>query len=128
MYSITKESKMKSHILPIIFSSLFLAAQPCTAQEARFDWSNIINYQQGVNFSEGNQILHYRSYNTPYFENIESQQFVNQYMQQAKQFTSDAEMLRFSSDNIGIDGLILELGVCTGTTINFIAALNPQQT
>lgn len=91
----------------------------------KFDWSSMVNYQKGVNFTKGNQILHYRSYNTPFWENADSQRFVDQYLKQARQLHSDAETLRFASDNITINGLFVELGVCTGTTINFIAALNP---
>jgi hypothetical protein len=41
--------------------------------------------------------------------------------------TSDAEVLKFGSDHAQLEGLFIELGVCTGKTINFIAALNPQQ-
>ncbi|HAZ13854.1 MAG TPA: hypothetical protein DCY86_13775 [Bdellovibrionales bacterium] len=87
-----------------------------------------MNYQKGVNFKKGNQILHYRSYNTPYWENSESQKMADCYFQHAKQLCSDAEVLKFASDHLTIDGLFLELGVCTGMTINFIAALNPHHT
>ncbi len=36
-------------------------------------------------------------------------------------------MLRYGSDHVKLKGLFIELGVCTGKTINFIAALNPHQ-
>ena len=46
----------------------------------------------------------------------------------AKEFDNDAELLRFASDSVKIPGAYLEFGVCTGTTINFLAALNPKKT
>lgn len=39
----------------------------------------------------------------------------------------DAEVLKWASDHVSLEGLFLELGVCTGTTINFIGTLNPHQ-
>jgi hypothetical protein len=41
--------------------------------------------------------------------------------------TSDAEVLKFGSDRVKLEGLFIELGVCTGKTIKFIAALNPHK-
>ena len=36
--------------------------------------------------------------------------------------------MRFASDSVTIeDGAYLEFGVCSGSSINFIAALNPQK-
>lgn len=114
--------KTKSLILSVMMSASLFAGET-----EKFDWSQVVNYQKGVHFSEGNQILHYRSYNTPYWENTESKQFVDRYFQKAKALFSDAEVLKFASDHVTIDGLYLELGVCTGTTINFIGALNPHK-
>ncbi len=53
--------------------------------------------------------------------------FVEKYLATATPVTSDAEVLRFASDLVKLKGLFIELGVCTGKTINFIAGLNPHQ-
>ncbi len=45
----------------------------------------------------------------------------------SKLFNSDADLLRYASDLATIEGVYLELGVCTGKSINFIAALNPDK-
>ena len=75
----------------------------------------------------GNQILHFRSLNKPYWENEYGRLFVQKYLAEATALTSDAEVLKFASDQVTLKGLFIELGVCTGKTINFIAALNPHQ-
>ncbi len=36
--------------------------------------------------------------------------------------------MRYSSDQGAVEGAYLEMGVCTGITINFITALNPERT
>lgn len=73
------------------------------------------------------QILHGNSPNKPYWDSTEGWLFVERYLKEAVPLTSDAEVLRFSSDSVKLNGLFIELGVCTGKTINFIAALNPHQ-
>lgn len=90
-----------------------------------FDWSSIINFQKGVDLSEGSQILHFRSYNKPL--DSEALQVVERYFRDAKPCTSDAEVLQLGSESVTLDGLYIELGVCTGKTTNFIAALNPHK-
>jgi len=110
-----------------LFISLMMASSLMASEPEKFDWSQVVNYQKGVHFTSGNQILHYRSYNTPYQDNPESKNFVAKHFQKAKPLFSDAEVLRLASDSVTIDGLFVELGVCTGTTINFIGALNPHK-
>lgn len=58
--------------------------------------------------------------------NAEATQFVEEYLNGAKPFDIDAELTRYVCDQISLDGVIAEMGVCTGRTINFIAALNPR--
>lgn len=73
------------------------------------------------------QILHGNSPNKPYWDSTEGWLFVEKYLKEAAALTSDAEVLRIGSDSVKLKGLFIELGVCTGKTINFIAALNPHQ-
>ena len=64
----------------------------------------------------------------PYINDEKAFNFVRSYLKNAKEFTSDFEVLKFSLDTIAIDGYLLEMGVYKGKTSNFIAALNPHKT
>lgn len=108
-------------LLPFLLSISF-----CCAAE-KFDWGLILTTPPGCEQVGGNQILHFKSRNKPYWDNEAAKQFVDQYLSQATQLTSDAEVLRYGSDHVKLNGLYIELGVCTGKTINFLAALNPHQ-
>ncbi len=75
----------------------------------------------------GNNILHINTKNRHYRNNKSSIEFVNEVLsvQQAKVMDSDAACLKYGVEHamsLG-DGVFLEFGFCTGTTINFIAAL-----
>lgn len=109
----------------VYFSILFSAY--CLAGESKFDWSAILNIPSGGDQTEGNQILHFKSVNKPYWENEQGRFFAEKYLTEATPLTSDAEVLNFGSDRVKLEGLFIELGVCTGKTINFIAALNPHK-
>ena len=52
---------------------------------------------------------------------------MTKYFAEAKALNTDAAVLKFGSDAVTLRGAYLEMGVCTGRTINFIAALNPEQ-
>jgi hypothetical protein len=82
----------------------------------------------GIYETENNQILHTISSNKPYWENNESYLFVEKHLKESVPLMSYAEILKFASDRVTLQGLFIELGVYTGRTINFIAALNPRQT
>jgi hypothetical protein len=103
-----------------------LSLSLCSAAE-KFDWGQILTTPPGSEQVGGNQILHFKSRNKPYWDNEAANQFADQYLSDAAQLTSDAEVLRYGSDRVKIKGLYIELGVCTGKTINFLAALNPHQ-
>lgn len=90
-----------------------------------YDWSKVLNIPPGSHCQGGNQILHFKPSNKPFSNNPETIFFVNNTFQHAQALTSDAEVLRFASDKVEVEGKYIELGVCTGKTINFIAALNP---
>ncbi len=98
------------------------------AEEQRFDWSAVLAVPPGSDQTGGSQILHFKSLNKPCSQNEEARLFVEQYFKESLPLTSDAEVLKFGSDHVSLKGLFLELGVCTGKTINFIGALNPHQT
>jgi len=93
----------------------------------QLDWNNVLTIPPGTDQTRGNQILHFKSVNKPYEQNEEAKFFVEKHLLEAVPVTSDAEVLKYGSDNVKLKGLFIELGVCTGRTINFIAALNPHQ-
>lgn len=93
----------------------------------KFDWSALLIMYPGIGQTAGNQILHFISTNKPYEQDEQAKLFVEKYLSKAVPLTSDAEVLKYGSDNVKLKGLFIELGVCTGKTINFIAALNPHQ-
>ena len=74
---------------------------------------------------EGDQILHVDSEDRPFWEHPPSKNFVKQHFTHAKALQTDAEVLRYASDSVALDGAFVELGVWEAKTINFIAALNP---
>lgn len=103
-----------------------IACASCWAAE-KFDWSTVLVTPPGTDLTDGNQILHFKAKNKPYWDNQEACLFVEKYFSNAVPLASDAEVLKYASDHVKLQGLFLELGVCTGKTINFIAALNPRQ-
>ncbi len=94
-----------------------------------FNWSELIEIE-GLDEKAlplGQQVINFISSDKDYQQNPESIAFVKQYLANAKRFDIDAEIMKYACEQITLDGLILEMGVCTGRTINFIAALNPKQ-
>jgi hypothetical protein len=77
---------------------------------------------------DGNQILHSKPNNKPYENTSWGQEFAEAHLKDALPLPSDAEVLRYASDQVGVEGVYLELGVWKGRTINFLAALNPHRT
>jgi len=73
------------------------------------------------------QIINHYSRHQHFQSNPEAAQFVATHLQQAKSFEIDAEVIQFANEQVTIDGFFLEMGVCTGRTINFIAGLNPRK-
>ena len=110
----------------LLLTSFFVYQSSIWTAE-KFDWSKVLVTPPGTSQSTGNQILHFKSHNKPYWENAQAQLFVEKYLTGAIPLTSDAEVLKYGSDAVRLNGLFIELGVCTGKTINFIAALNPHQ-
>ena len=112
----------------IKFLFLIALSIACFAGEPKFDWTTVVEMPNGIDPTKGNQILHFKAANKPYWESETGRSFVEKYLGKAIELTSDAEALKFGSDHVKIKGLYVELGVCVGKTINFIAALNPNQT
>lgn len=93
-----------------------------------FDWHEVLNIPKRAGGKPGKQVMHFSSADKPYEQNERAKLFVKKYLSEGAPLTSDAEVLKYGSDSVKLKGLFIELGVCTGRTINFIAALNPHQT
>jgi len=104
---------------------LFYSA--CLLAQTKYDWSEILVTPPDSHHTAGNQILHFKSKNKHFSESPEAAKFVEKNLSLAMPLQSDADVLRFASDQVCIEGAYLEMGVCTAKTINFIAALNPLQ-
>ena len=110
-----------------IFSLFLLTLSISCSAAAPFDWSAVLAIPPVNPAIKGHQILHFNSRDKAYWQNEEASLFVKEYLSEALPMESDAEVLKYGSDQVKIPGLFLELGVCTGKTINFLAALNPHQ-
>lgn len=75
----------------------------------------------------GNQVLHTEPENRHYSKCPLAMQFVQTTLKSAIAMKSDAEILRFASDQVKVDGLFIELGTYKGRSTNFLAALNPHK-
>ncbi|CAO5679052.1 MAG: hypothetical protein HEEMFOPI_01216 [Holosporales bacterium] len=77
--------------------------------------------------NSGDQIFHFKTNNKYYKENPESVDFVEKNLKKAKKFKTDTQILEFAVSQTKIKGFFIEMGVATGRTINFIAALKPKE-
>lgn len=93
-----------------------------------FDMRDLVDITWQCKPVSGAQVLHFSSVQRPYQDCPIAAAFVEKYLSNAVKLYSDADVLRFASDRVTIDGAYLEMGVCSGKTINFIAALNPHRT
>ena len=93
----------------------------------KFDWSKIIQTIAGDEPPPGQQVINFFSTDRPYQQDPEARAFVEQYLSNAKRLNIDAEVLKYACEQMRLEGFILEMGVCTGRTINFLAALNPRK-
>lgn len=116
-------------LISVVLLSFIMIAEQASAEKIKpYDWSQTLEIPPGTGIDEGNQILHFKSKNRHYTKNSSAKKFVENYFINAKVLQSDAEVLRFASDAVVVqNGVFLEMGVCTGRTINFIAALNPSK-
>jgi hypothetical protein len=90
-----------------------------------FDWKEVIQViNRETPPAPGKQILNFSSTDRHYSYDEKAVDFVKTHLQTAREFEIDAHLMRFASDKTTLSGYYLEMGVCTGRTINFIAALN----
>jgi hypothetical protein len=93
-----------------------------------FDWDQIVKMPiASKEWHKGRQVLNFYPMDKDYRDSPMARAFVTTYFTNAKALNTDASVLKFGSDQVTLRGAFLEMGVCTGKTINFIAALNPEQ-
>jgi Macrocin-O-methyltransferase (TylF) len=78
-------------------------------------------------WQKGRQVLNFYPFDKDYRDSPAAQAMVTNHFGSAKALDTDAAVLKFGSDHVTLPGAFLEMGACTGKTINFIAALNPEQ-
>ena len=100
------------------------AEYPLLTPTEHYNWSDVMEVPTTT--IEGNQVLHFSGNNKSYKKDPTATNIVQSYFKEAKALDADAEVLRYASDAVSITGgYYIEMGVGTGRTINFIAALNP---
>lgn len=93
-----------------------------------FDWAQLVKMPiVSDEWHHGHQILNFYPMDKDYRESPAARTMVTEHFGDAQALDTDAELLKFGSDHVALRGAFLEMGVCTGRTINFIAALNPRQ-
>ncbi|HSX03608.1 MAG TPA: TylF/MycF/NovP-related O-methyltransferase [Rhabdochlamydiaceae bacterium] len=94
----------------------------------KFNWDEVVVMPQVEPYWwAGRQVINFYPCDKYYADKEEVKKFVEMHFSAAKPIDTDAGHLRYCSDQVAIDGAYLEMGVCTGRTINFIAALNPEK-
>lgn len=93
-----------------------------------YDWDQIVKMPvASEEWHRGRQVLNFYPMDKDYRDSPTARAFVTTYFNNAEALNTDAALLKFGSDHVTLRGAFLEMGVCTGRTINFIAALNPEQ-
>lgn len=93
-----------------------------------FNWDQLVNMPTASEeWHKGRQVLNFYPMDKDYRDSQPAQAMVKNYFDNAKALNTDAAVLKFGSDHVTLRGAFLEMGVCTGRTINFIAALNPEE-
>jgi hypothetical protein len=94
----------------------------------KFNWDDLIVMPKvESHFWTGHQVINFCPIDKYYADKEEVKEFIEANFSQAKPINTDAGHLRYCSDQVALEGVYLEMGVCTGRTINFIAALNPEK-
>lgn len=93
--------------------------------ESDFPCSNGFNWAQLVKmpivsdeWHHGHQILNFYPMDKDYRESPPARTMVAEHFGNAQALDTDAELLKFGSDHVTLPGAFLEMGVCTGRTIN----------
>ena len=93
-----------------------------------FNWNQLVKMPTASEeWHKGHQVLNFYPMDKNYQDSPAARAIVTKYFDDAKALNTDAAVLKFGSDAVTLHGEYLEMGVCTGRTINFIAALNPEQ-
>jgi hypothetical protein len=93
-----------------------------------FDWERLVKMPSASEqWHKGHQVLNFYPMDKDYRDSTAARAMVTEYFADAKPLNTDAAVLKFGSDAVTLHGAYMEMGVCTGRTINFIAALNPEQ-
>ncbi len=101
---------------------------PDHTHSSGFNWNQIVKMPAASeDWHQGRQILNFYPKDKDYRDSPAARAFVTRYFDNAEALNTDAAVLKFGSDHVTVRGAFLEMGVCTGKTINFIAALNPDQ-
>ncbi len=99
-----------------------------TETSQKFNWHQVIVLPEVESYCwKGHQVINFFPWDKYYGEKKEVREFVEQHFAEAVALNTDAGHLRYASDYVTLEGAYLEMGVCTGRTINFIAALNPEK-
>jgi hypothetical protein len=125
------EPKMSSKwIVRFFLIMTLLINYELVASDRGFDWSSAL-YMPPLpveNMILSPQVLHFYPYGKSVWNHKSTAEYIQMHMHAAKVFESDADHMRYAMDSRALDGMILEFGVCTGKSINFIAALAPRST
>jgi hypothetical protein len=101
---------------------------PELAHSNGFDWDRLVKMPSASDeWHKGHQVLNFYPMDKDYRDSPMARAMVTEYFADANPLDTDAAVLKFGSDAVTLCGAYLEMGVCTGRTINFIAALNPEQ-
>lgn len=116
--------------LSLFLTTLFAAQLLMSSEQIpeKFDWHQVIEIPElESHWWEGHQVINFFPKDKDYHNCPEAVDFVAEYLSGAQPFNTDAALLKYGSDQVGIDGMYLEMGSGTGRTINFIAALNSEK-
>ncbi|OBA60903.1 hypothetical protein A5647_12415 [Mycobacterium sp. 1100029.7] len=93
-----------------------------------FDWAQLVAMPTvSEEWHSGHQILNFYPKDKDYRDSPAARAMVAEHFGNATALNTDAALLKFGSDQVTLDGAFIEMGVCTGKTINFVAALNPER-
>lgn len=93
-------------------------------------WDDHVKIPQVENqalWNQGRQVLHFYRKDKDYRESDQARAFVTEHFQEAKVFDVDAALLKYAVESAQLKGAFLDMGICTGRTLNFIAGLKCDQ-
>lgn len=98
------------------------------AHSTGFDWAQLVKMPTvDEEWHTGHQIMNFYPKDKDYRDSPAAAAIVAEHFGDAVALNTDAAILKFGSDHVTLPGAFIEMGVCTGKTINFVAALNPEQ-